>query len=115
MQWWNEQQRQQRDALLRQKIWEAADELKMINKVNKYVGIIFVVLCIVRGTVVNGWIFWQEWSYVDFLNGFIVAVGIIFVISLIDMMINEQTLSLRQEVIRLRYRIEDIEKDGESL
>lgn len=113
MQWWNEQQRQQRNTLLRQEIRQAADQSRMVRKVHTYVLIIFVVLCIVRGIVVHGGDFWQwEWSWVDLLDGFIFSFGIILVVSLILTMINEETLSLRQEVIRLRYRIEDIEKEG---
>ena len=109
MQRWNERQQQE--------LRELEDDFKLNDKLNKWVGIIFVVLCIVRGVVVKG-LFGQgswEWSYVDFLEGFTIGFGILFVVSLITVLIKQQTLSLRQEVIRLRYRIEAIEKDGESV
>lgn len=82
MQRWNEQQRQE--------LRELRKDFEMIDKVNKYVGIIFVALCIVRGTVVKGWKFWQEdwweWSYVSFLE------GVMFVVSLITVMIKDHIL-----------------------
>lgn len=89
MQWWNEQQRKE--------LRELEGDFKLIDKVNKYVGIIFVVFCIVRGVVVKGWKSWQgwwEWSYIDFLEGFIFVFGILFVVSLITAMIKKETLSL---------------------
>ena len=117
MQWWDERQRQER---LERELFGLENTSKNIdastyNHTSSLLTIVLVLLGIVRLTVARGWKFWQwQLTFVDILDG-LIFVGVILVIFRILSILEVFTLPLKAEVIRLKYRIEAIEKEGESL